>query len=60
MTTIMYEILTLISSFIQLERSESTQQQLDSTLENAVNANEVKHQEPVGAVPLSFASVLMV
>ena len=56
----MYEILTLISSFIQLERSESTQQQLDSTLENAVNANEVKHQEPVGVVPLSFASVLMV
>jgi hypothetical protein len=38
-----------------LEISESTQQQLDSTLENAVNANEVKHQEPIGVVPLSFA-----
>jgi hypothetical protein len=39
-----------------LERSESIQQQLDSTLENAVNANELKHQEPVGVVPLSFAA----
>jgi hypothetical protein len=39
-----------------LERSESTQQQLDSTLENAMNANEVKHQVSIGVVPLSFAS----
>ncbi|KAG0530205.1 hypothetical protein BDA96_05G165400 [Sorghum bicolor] len=39
-----------------LERSESTQQQLDSTIENAVNADEIKHQEPVGVVPKSFAS----
>ncbi|XP_066338236.1 uncharacterized protein [Miscanthus floridulus] len=39
-----------------LERSESTQLQLDSTLEDTVNTNEVKYEEPVAVVPLSFES----
>ncbi|OEL27757.1 hypothetical protein BAE44_0011224, partial [Dichanthelium oligosanthes] len=41
---------------IILENTESTQQLLDRTMEDTVNANEVIYQEHVAMVPLSFES----